>query len=267
MSIYKFFNFKTMQVSFAVALLLAGTAQAGYITNTSWPCNASRVEIGGSYTRANIKVKGQPSFRGNLGGLEGSYEYKPWNSFYGGLDIAWKQGKTENSFAERKLVYVDVQERLGYTFASCCNDLTLTLFSGFGYRYLGHKLKQFEESIDFDYNEFYVPVGFYSEYFFCFNWSLGLNFTWMPQVYPTVGITPLKGARWNLKNSAANVAVELPLTYFLAANRCYSLVFKPFYERWEDGRSTAKTSSGQRLGLPKNTYNFWGAEFNIAILF
>lgn len=251
-----------------IGLLLVGTVHAEYETNLNEQCTVSRLEIGASYTRANIKIEDQPSFHGNLGGIQASYEYKPWNNIYAGLRAAWKQGTTKNSFADRKLIYVDVQERIGYTYASCCNDWSLTFFSGLGYRYLGHKLEQFEESsIKFDYNEFYIPVGFLSEYFFCSCWSLGLNFTWMPQIYPTVEITPLKGARWILKNTLGNVVVELPLTYFLTADKCYSLVLKPFYERWEDGRSTAETSSGQELGLPKNSYNFWGAELNFAFLF
>lgn len=266
MSPYNFLSSKTMKILGAIGLLLVGKIYAE--CDLSEQCNVSRLEIGGSYTRANIKVEGQPSFHGNLGGIQGIYEYKPRNCFYGALRVAWKQGETENSFTHRKLVYVDVQERLGYTYASCCNDWSLTFFTGFGYRHLGHKLKQFDESsIKFDYNEFYIPVGFLSEYFFCSCWSLGLNFTWMPQVYPTVKINPLKGARWILKNTMDNVLIELPLTYYLTEDRCYSVVFKPFYEHWADGRSTAKASNGQKLGLPKNTYNFWGAELNIAFVF
>ncbi len=261
MNPYNFLISKTIKILGTIGLLLVSTMHAEQFHD-------SYLQIGGSYTRANIKIDGQQTFNGNLGGIQGSYEYKPWNSFYGGLRVAWKQGKTENSFANRNLVYVDVQEKIGYTYASCCNDWTVTFFSGFGYRYLDHKLKQFEEpSIKFEYNEFYIPVGFLSEYFFCSCWSLGLNFNWMPQVYPTVQITPLKGARWVLKNTIGNVLVELPLTYFFMEDRCYSLVLKPFYERWEDGRSTAKTSNGQKLGLPKNSYNFWGAELNIAFSF
>ena len=268
MSPYNFLVSKTMKILGAIGLLLMGTLHAEYGTDLTEQCNVSCLQIGGSYTRANIKIDGQQSFNGNLGGIQGSYEYKPWNGFYGGLRVAWKQGKTKNSFADRKLVYVDAQERIGYTYASCCNDWSVTFFSGFGYRYLDHKLKQFEESsIKFEYNEFYIPVGFLSEYFFCSCWSLGLNFSWMPQVYPTVKITPLKGARWILKNTLGNVLVELPLTYFFTEDKCYSLVLKPFYERWEDGRSTAKTSNGQKLGLPKNSYNFWGAELNVAFSF
>ena len=89
----------------------------------------------------------------------------------------------------------------------------------------------------------------------------------MPQVYPTVTIHPLKGARWVIQNTLGNVEVELPLTYSFTADKRYLLIFKPFYERWEDGRSTAKSSNGQKLGLPKNSYNFWGAELNIAVTF
>ena len=245
-------------------LILVGTIhslQASKIDFREY-CNASFLEIGASYTRANINIEGEPSYDGNLGGIDGSYEYKSWNNFYGGLKLSWKQGTTTSSFAERKLTYVDVQERIGYTCASFCKNWSATIFSGFGYRYLGHTLKLFEvPSIKFNYNEFYVPVGFLSDYFFFSCWSLGLNFTWMPQVYPTVEIVPLQGARWILKNTMDNVLVELPLTYSFTKNKCYSLILKPFYERWNDGRSTAETFTGEELGLPKNSYNFYGVEF------
>lgn len=263
MGLCKFWN----TIACGMGLLLTGTVQADWEGNCKETCCASSVEIGASYTRANIKVDGDPSFNGNLGGIQGSYEYKPWNSFYGCLRAAWKEGKTENPDEERKLAYVDVQGRVGYTYSPCC-DWAVTVFSGFGYRGLQHRLEQFQEhSTKFKYNEFYVPVGLLSEYFFDSCFSVGLNFTWMPQVFPTVEIVPLKGAHWDLKKTVGNVLVELPITYFFEWNKCCSLRLKPFYERWEDGRSTAKTSDGQSLGLPKNTYNFWGAELNFTYEF
>lgn len=268
MNLSTFIFGKTKTIACGIGLLLATTVQADCEINCTETCCVSSVQIGVNYTRANIKVEGQSSFDGNLGGIQGSYEYQPWNSFYGGLRVAWKEGKTKNSSADRKLVYIDVQERIGYTYSPCCNDWAATIFSGFGYRYLGHRLHQFHEpSVKFRYNEFYVPVGFLSEYFFRSCWSVGLNCIWMPQVFPTVEIVPLKGAYWDLKNTVGNVLVEVPLTYFFQEDGCYSLILKPFYERWEDGRSTAKTTSGQKLGLPKNTYNFWGVEFNFAYAF
>ena len=230
--------------------------------------NVSCIQIGGNYTHVNLKNNRQPSFHGNLGGMQGSYDYRPWNSFYGGLRVAWKEGEADGSGSDRSFVYVDVQERLGYTLALHDKNWLLSLFSGFGYRHFGQKLKQHDQhSILFDYNEFYIPLGFIADHFFnswCF---LGLNFIWMPQVYPTVKIVPLKGARWILKSTFSNILVELPLGFFLTKNKCYGLIFKPFYEYWEDGRSTAKNSSGNSLNLPGNVYNFWGAELNFAFSF
>src|SRR5260221_3072959 len=104
-----------MKIPYAIGLLLAGICLA-YCENEQ--PDISCVQIGGNYTHVNIKVQGQLSFHGNLGGVQGSYEYKPWNSFYGGLRVAWKEGNTESSGAHRSLVYTDVQERLGYTYAS-----------------------------------------------------------------------------------------------------------------------------------------------------
>jgi len=227
----------------------------------------SRLQIGGNYTHASIKIIGQRLFHGNLGGAQGLYEYRPWNNFYAGLSVAWKQGKTENNEATRRLVYVDVHERLGYTYASSCKNWVASLFTGFGYRHLGHKLNQSGEKIRFEYNHFYIPVGLVSEYYFNSWFAGGLNFTWMPQVYPTVKIVPLNGARWILKRSVNNFIAELPLTFFVTQSRMLSVIFKPFYEYWQDGRSTARTPSGLVLGLPGNTYNFWGAELNFAFSF
>lgn len=261
-----FFYSRAMKFLVVIGCLVVGAVHAGIETDLCEMCPVSSLQIGASYTRANIQVDGQSSFNGNLGGVQAIYEYQPCNGFYGGLRAAWKQGRTSNSSAHRNVVYVDVQERLGYTYTSCCHYWSLTPFSGLGYRYLGHKLSESgESSVKFGYNEFYVPVGFLSKYFFCSCWALGVNFTWMPQVYPTVEISPLEGARWILKNTLGNFLVELPLTWFYD-NR-FSVVFKPFYERWQDGRSTAKTSSGQALDLPKNSYNFWGAELNMAFSF
>lgn len=263
-----FLSNKIIKTFYVIGLLFVGVIFAENETDLYDQPSISTLQVGGSYSRANFKIDGESSFSGNLGGIQGSYEYHPHNSFYGGLRVAWKQGNTKNSVADRNLAYVDVQERVGYTYASCCSDWSLTLFSGFGYRFLGHKLKQHHDSsIRFDYNEFYIPVGFLLEYVFNSCWSIGLDCIWMPQVYSTVKITPLKGAQWILKESMGNVLIELPFTFFLTHDKRYALIFKPYYENWEDGRSTAKTSDGEKLGLPRNRYHFWGVELNVAYSF
>lgn len=247
-----------MKIPFAIGVLLIGTGFA---------YDDSRAQIGGNYTYVNLKVQGQ-SFHGNLGGAQGSYEYRPWDSFYGGLRLSWKEGSTECSETRRSLVYIDLQERLGYSYGSCNEKWLVSFFSGFGYRHLGQTLRVSGQSpVTFDYNEFYIPVGLLSDYYFNSCFSGGLNAVWMPQVYPTVKIAPLKGTRWILKSTLGNALIELPVTYYFGECRRYCLIFKPFYEHWEDGKSTAKTPSGTALNLPKNLYNFWGAELNFGFSF
>jgi len=226
----------------------------------------SHVQFGASYTYADIKIQGD-FFRGSLGGVQVAYDYRPWDSLYVGLKAAWKQGRTASKGAHHSLTYVDVQERIGYTYASPCCSWEFTPFTGLGYRFLRHKLDQCPGSVRFEYNEFYIPVGFLCDFVVNCWIDIGLNFTWMPQIYPTVKISPLAGSRWILKSTWENFVVELPINFILHDCHKFFLTVKPFYEHWKDGRSTAKTSSGNSLGLPANNYNFWGVEVNLTYPF
>ena len=228
----------------------------------------SRIEIGGTYTYAQIKPRGSPVFHGNLGGMDGRYDYRPMNNFYAGAEFNWKQGITRWEGAKRFLLYFDVQEKLGYTFACKNKTWAMSLFTGFGYRYMGHKLTQPGlESLRFKYNEFYVPVGMISDYAFGSIFSIGVNFTWMPQVFSTVAIDPLRGSKWSLKESITNFSAEVPFTFTLSKDKKWQVIFTPFYQYWRDGHSTAKSPVGISLGIPGNTYNFYGADLNFGYSF
>ncbi len=246
-------------------------AQDGVVTNSPMSMQnelelASLLTYGVTYSRVHIMPDDHPSFEGNMWGVLASYEYRPYDRIYGGLKLNWKQGDTHGDAGHRYLTDVKVEERIGYNFTFCEQEWQLALFSGFGYRYLGHKLRHTGEStLRFNYNEFYIPVGFLADYEMNSSFSVGFYVTWMPQVYPTVEIVPLKGARWIIKNRYANVEAELPLSYFVTDNLAITL--SPFFEYWQDGESTAVTSTGLPLGLPSNSYIFWGADLKLAYSF
>ncbi len=228
----------------------------------------SRLQIGANYTYLNFRPHGHHSFNGSLGGLQALYEYRPANRFYGGAQFAWREGSLHGSGEKRSFLYFDVQERFGYTFAFEKNDLLLTLFSGFAYRYSGQTLyPRRGRSLKFGYNEFYFPVGLMGGYDINSWVCIGLDFTWMPQVYPTVSIVPLKGARWVITDRLDNFYVAVPFTFTLMKDERFLLTVKPSYQRWEDGHSTARLPNGTSLGLPGNSYNFYGADVNFAYCF
>jgi hypothetical protein len=228
----------------------------------------SRLEIGADYTHVNLKPHGNPGFRGNLGGAQGIYEYRPANRFYGAALVSWKEGDTHGAAGKRWLIFVDGQERMGYTFGFKQDRWLLTLYSGLGIRHVGQKLKPKDSSsIWFNYNEFYFPLGFITNYSFGSWFALGIGFAWMPQAFPTVTIRPIDGARWKLTNTLNNYHVEIPFDFTLTKNKRLHLVLKPFYEYWNDGHTTAKTTTGVPLGLPGNTYNYCGADLNLGYCF
>lgn len=228
----------------------------------------SCLQIGGNYTHVELKPKGNPSFNGTLWGAQGLYEFRPADRFYGAAKLAWKEGETHGSAGKRSLFYIDAQERVGYTAGFNNSNGRFTLYSGLGYRYNGQKLTPDTGTpLHFRYNEIYVPVGFILDYSFNRWFCWGVGFTWMPQVYPTVLITSLKGTRWSLTDKLANFYVEVPFTISLTKSKRVLLILKPFYERWQDGHTTAELADGTPLGLPGNTYNFWGVDLNIGFCF
>jgi len=224
-------------------------------------------EIGGNYTRVNMQTESGNSYSGNLGGAQGGFEYKPLKSFYEGLLVTWKQGHMDGSYStNRSLLYIDVQERFGYTAGNA--RCAFTFFTGFGYRHYGQTLHAHAgREVEFEYNEFYVPVGLATDFALNPWFSIGINGTWMPQVYPTVAIGPLQGARWKLTTTMNNYSVEVPISFAVSESKKCRIILNPFYERWKDGHTTAETSIGRSLGLPGNTYNFWGGEVNVLYSF
>jgi hypothetical protein len=240
-------------------------------------------QIGANYTRVNFRPSGENTFNGNLGGIRGIYEYAPANAFYAAVEGKYRQGTSSGEDGRRGLLILDAAERVGYTWEK--GDWVAVFYSGFGFRFLGHDLRPSstaapnfngsffppfisgETSLQLDYYDFYFPVGIITEYTFNDTFILGLSAQWKGQVFSTVSIRPLGGTYWTLTNAFGNVLVEMPLVFNLNKAGTYSLILTPFYERWQDGHSTAVSSGGVPLDLPSNNYNFYGADLTFLYSF
>ncbi|MDE3055665.1 MAG: hypothetical protein KGI80_03100 [Verrucomicrobiota bacterium] len=253
------------------------TLTSASVEEQSGPCMTEggcphHINIGGSYTYAWIQPHGNPTTKGSLGGAQFLYEYYPPNSVYAAVECRWRIGDTTNGpSSSRSLQDFNSQERLGYTFYCKDRDAKATLFSGLGARYLPETVKLRSASVDFNYTEFYVPIGCLLEKTFHSFFSWGLNFQWMPQIFPTVHISPLTGSQWNLTYQLNNFFVEMPFSLHTYSNRLL-FIFSPFFELWHDGKSTAfarKIGSYDRiaLGLRGNTYLFTGLYGTLGVLF
>jgi hypothetical protein len=89
----------------------------------------------------------------------------------------------------------------------------------------------------------------------------------MPQVYPTLKIDPLNGARWILTYKLANFRVAAPIVITPWEGRGWFFNVEPFAEYWQDGSTPARTETHVALGIPRNTYYFAGVNLNIGYSF
>lgn len=260
-------NFLAVFLVFSGSLL--AQAQGGTASTKGGAVSPSsdwHVQLGGNYTWAKIAPGGLTATSGNLGGIQALFEYWSPRMLYSGLQAAWRQGNTTEGGNARSLCYIDVQGRLGYGLNLCDNGWDSALFTGFGYRHYGEKVTP-PGSVTYEYNHFYVPVGALLDGKINSMVAIGVDFEWMPQVYPTVKIVPLKGARWILKAKLSNFHIGLPLTIGdLDQNGWFGRI-EPFFEYWQDGESTAVAPDGLALGLPHNTYYFAGVNVNFGYSF
>lgn len=226
--------------------------------------NANRVQVGGNYTYGWVKPTGNDETTGSLGGAQGIYEYRPQNWLYAAAAFNYRQGSTTNSQTKRKILDLDGQERIGYTYSTTCpcnHTYRIALFAGFGGRYMSENVTVGNSSADFNYTHFYVPVGALIDYEVnsWLNW--GLNAQWRPQIYSLVQIEPLDGAWWALKKHIDNIEIDMPITF--KVNDRFSFIIDPYFEWWHDGVSTAETTTDLVLGLPGNRYYFAGVNINL----
>ena len=227
----------------------------------------SNFEVGGNYTFAHITPTSLNSFHGHLGGARGIYQYRANDAIYGALSLNWKQGNTQGLGGNRFLIIFDAHERIGYTWGFPKKKRFFSLYTGVGYRNYYHDLQTMGSSARFYYNYIYIPVGFAFQGRVNSMTDLGLNFQWMPQVYPTLTINPLKGARWILNKKLVNFIGELPISIYLNKSQSVSLQIKPVFEYWRDGSTNARTASGTFLRIPGNNYLFPGIEINFGFSF
>jgi hypothetical protein len=221
----------------------------------------STLFAGGSYSYVSLKQTDIPFYSGNLWGFLVGYQYRKQNGLYFTLKGMWRQGATSGEAGQDYLHECKAEETAGYDFAFGPSQRgRAALYAGFGYRFMEQKIQQPAlPTVRLEYDNFYVPIGTSIDYAIPFRndcLAFGLCATWMPQVYPTVDIIPLGGARWILEYEVANGIIELPITY----SHCntYAVTLRPVFEYWKDGASIAVGSLCSALGLPASSYLFGG---------
>src|SRR5690606_13114583 len=111
------------------------------------------------------------------------------------------------------------------------------------------------------------PVGLINTWKATQWFEIGMNFTWMPQAYTALRITPVGGANWIIKLRVDNFQIDLPMNFRPMETDSFWIGLKPFFIYWHDGETIATDQIGDPLGIPKNTYYYGGLELNATLRF
>ena len=214
-------------------------------------------------SKANLKDVGE--FTGNRWGVVGGFEhFQRWN-FYGNLEIEYFQGTLhdgQNNF-ELKQAVSFYNARLGYVLPFYTFDFTP--YTGLSMQYI-HETRRFTTSTSnsFKYYMPFIPFGIMAHANINEEWFVGLNYQFQMNFDSYLEISTLQGARWELK-PRTNQFVELEISY--QPVEIFSIRFIPYYHNYRIGSTTASTSTGLQLGIPKQSYKTFGAALEFALHF
>lgn len=227
--------------SFFVTSLFAGTP--------------SCVSVGGGYTCVQ-----QNGFSGNLGTFQVSYIYQPSWQLYAGYTFNMGIGSSSDSESKKGIFNIDTQERLGYTFGK-----KISLFSGLGYRYINQSNRWFGISFSTSHHDLYIPIGLslQTELHSCF--KFGISGQWRPQIYPVMSLSSREGISWRTEIKLTNFLIEIPLKIKISQDHPFHLVFTPFIDYWQQGKTIASFKLGHPI--PEQTFLFVGIDLDLTFSF
>ena len=221
---------------------------------------SSRLTVGSGYT---FLQQGQGN--GNLGAFYSSYIYQSVGQFYSGITFKWEEGSIQVSERNKRLLDIDTQERLGYTFGQAHRNWILSLFTGLGYRYLNQEEVWFNVSFSSSHNNLYVPVGLFIEGKIGPYLQLGVSGQWRPQVYSAMTISSRHGITWITERKLANFLLEVPFRVKAHSNYQIYLTLNPFMDFWQEGQTLAEFLGG--LPIPEQTFLFVGIDASLSLYF
>ncbi len=206
-------------------------------------------------------------FRGTLAGAVLGYTYKKSNSLYVNVCVKWALGQVRNSGHPSRFIHDELIEgQLG--FVGRFWKMELIPFLGFGFHYLIEDRKESETytAMKTSYRDYYLPLGLKWRYYFCDRLNAGLNFAWWKDLDPSVKISGIKGAHWTLDRKEG-YRIAMPFEGFLDSKKRWSVCLEPFWEQYQLGSDRAVSSTGDSLGIKKQTFNYYGGTLTASIWF
>jgi len=213
-------------------------------------------------------IIGTDKIDGPMGGGFAAYDYKKLNHLYVSTRGFYGLGRIKNG-VQRFIHEWDAQGRFGYNYVALQGaKLIATFYSGFGFNYKIHSRSSGNgtSSIKLKYFKYYIPVGLLFDLKVVDYFHFMFDFTWIPDIDPTVKIGGIPGARLSLKHKQ-NFMVQTPLVFLLGDQRQWEISVVPFWRSDKDGRTKPATVGDIPARLPEQVYIYWGGQLLLGYRF
>jgi hypothetical protein len=240
------------------------------------PCQKNRIYIGANayYQRLSVHQPEEGSIipsgaiDGTMGGVVAGYEYKRIRHLYAAIRGFYGQGKLDNALSYRYIHELDAQTRLGFNYMALQGpNVVVSFYTGFGFTFKNQFLDNLGPStFKLRYYKYYIPVGLLLDLRVTDCFYFRFDFTWVPDVDPTVESSNFSKIRCELKHKQ-NFRVELPLVFLFGCKKQWEINLVPFWRRDKDGRTKKAAICDEFMMLPEQVYSYWGATLNFAYRF
>ncbi len=242
------------------------TAQA-FSSETPQTPPYSKIYLGPQVYSVNTAIRDVSHFHGTLAGASLGYVYTKPNSLYAKAFVSWALGSIRSSGHPSRFLHDEtVEGQLGYTWAF--KQMQLSPFIGYGFHYLIEHRKKSPEyaSLQFSYENYYLPLGITWKYFFYKQCNIGLSISQRYDVSPSVKVSDLKGVSWNLDHTTGT-RVSIPIEGVLESKVQWGFCLEPFWQEYQLGKTKAISSLGEPLGITSQTFHQWGGELSLNVWF
>lgn len=236
-------------------------------SGNDYPVTSSGVYFGGRGSRMEWK-SGHQKFFGYLIGPSAGADYRRPKHIYAGYRFYWMYGDTQAGECHRRMSDMDMQGRAGYTFGT---TLLFTPYTGIGVTAVARKKTNSKDPCyKLSYTDVYVPIGVLLSYHPSSEFSIGIDYQYMPQIDSYHTVKGFHHIAFELHKKGQH-SVELPIQFCYPQPRFDFVQYRiiPFFRTYYYGDAmmvcTSTCQCNTTIHLPTQRAYEWGIRYEIAI--
>jgi hypothetical protein len=236
-----------------------------YLVIPSIASCSSLFYLGSHLNYLSFKFNNPGKLKGPLAGVKGGLSFTR-DYLFGDINMeaSWNIGRITGSPCQRSSIQeYFAQSKLGFIIPACCDAVTLTPYTGFGYNHFHNKQDPTTAGLSYKYTKLFMPLGILLDGTINQNMAFGLQLEARFDVYALLKVICEK---LEIQKKYA-FRVQTPFTIYTGCNCQHAVSIVPFFDWNRFGRAVDTTCLGVALPIPQLTRWEIGARLLFSFVF